>query len=163
MGHRPAELPDHHDAKRRHQTFPVHGLPPQVGPAPAPALAASSSDGRPAPAHRVLSPPSVPSFQSLPEDVLSKLADVLEEVTFFFSPPNTSSITRPGCGTKSDPSICERQGVMQIVIQRSEASYQTAHISPLLSLPFRLITATLITLFVRAPPETRSSSSAKDR
>lgn len=160
MGHRPAEFPDHHDAKRRHQTFPVHGLPPQVRPAPA--LAASGSDGRPAPAHRALSPPSVPSFQSLPEDVLSKLADVLEEVTFFFF-PNTSAITRPGCGTKSDPSICERQGEIQIVIQRSEASYQTAHISPLLSLPFRLITATLITLFVRAPPETRSSSSAKDR
>ena len=29
------------------------------------------------------SPPSVPSFQSLPEDILSKLADVLEEVTIF--------------------------------------------------------------------------------
>lgn len=30
--------------------------------------------------HCKLSPPSVPSFQSLPEEVLSKLADVLEEV-----------------------------------------------------------------------------------
>lgn len=35
----------------------------------------------PAPPHPSLPPFSVPSFQSLPEDVLSKLADVLEEVT----------------------------------------------------------------------------------
>lgn len=79
LGHRPAELPDHHDEKRRHQTFPVHGLPPQVEHVLAP-------DGGlwrvTRPAHSGLSPPSVPSFQSLPEDVLSKLADVLEEVTF---------------------------------------------------------------------------------
>lgn len=34
VGYRPAEFPDHHDAKRRHQTFPVHGLPPQVRPTP---------------------------------------------------------------------------------------------------------------------------------
>ena len=40
------------------------------------------------PAHCDLSPPlSVPSFQSLPEDVLSKLADVLEEVTFSLTLP----------------------------------------------------------------------------
>lgn len=81
MGHWPTGFPNHHDEDGFHQTFPVHRLPPQVALTPLHCSRLSLITREWLSSLAVNSPTSVPSFQSLPEDILSKLADVLEEVT----------------------------------------------------------------------------------
>lgn len=86
LGDRPSGFPNHHDEDWSHQTLPVHRLPPQVQLThmlpTSPFLALTTWEWLTSLA--LNSPPSVPSFQSLTEDILSKLADVLEEVTIFY-------------------------------------------------------------------------------
>lgn len=141
----------------------------------------------PAPPHPSLTPSSVPSFQSLPEDVLSKLADVLEEVTSAATSPSRSfpncrlwslafALSLPLPHTHSSPPsifaphtsqppptphqfLTAASGNSE---RRSEAC-TVVHVPAFSISPPRLITATLITLSVRAPPVTHSSSSVKDR
>lgn len=87
VGHRPAVFPDHHDEDRTHQTRRVHGLPEEV----------TGLRTRTQTEHFKLNsgpflfgfPRSVPTFQDLQEETLSKLADVMEEVSSS-SPPSSS-------------------------------------------------------------------------
>lgn len=101
LGNWPTGFPDHYDEDWSHQTFPVHRLPPQVQLIHmlTTSLFKALTTWEWLTSLTLISAPSVPSFQSLPEDVLSKLADVLEEVTIpeHFSIISTRSRTNSIC------------------------------------------------------------------
>ena len=112
-----------------------------------------------------VSPSSVPSLQAQPVDVLSKLADVLEEVRrmqthahththpFMFFIPD--SLTLPPY--LSLPLSCAPLALFSLSLF---LSFSCALLSPS---HIRLITAMVIISSARAPLAIPSSSSAKDR